>query len=154
MIRTGPTLKAATFAAVIGGAMMVTIAPTATADAMSAYRWKNRPLLVFAPSNSAGALRRQSQLLNGKAAGLRDRDMVVVRVVGDRVSARGGRGPGLSAAALRKRYGVAPGGFRVILVGKDGGAKLSSGAPVSMGRVFRLIDGMPMRRQEMRRRGQ
>lgn len=41
-------------------------------------------------------------------------------------------------------------GFRVRLVGKDGGVKLDSSAPVSVADLFTLIDAMPMRRAEQR----
>ena len=39
--------------------------------------------------------------------------------------------------------------FRVRLIGKDGGEKLDSAAPVSAAALFALIDAMPMRRAEM-----
>ncbi|MEO1710911.1 MAG: DUF4174 domain-containing protein, partial [Pseudomonadota bacterium] len=92
-------------------------------------------------------------IINARRSGFRERDMVVIAVVGNRVQALIGRGPGMSAVALRRRYGVAAGSFRAILVGKDGGVKLSTGSPLSTGRLFGTIDAMPMRRQEMRRRG-
>lgn len=123
-----------------------------TAEAMSAYRWKKRPLVVFAPSAGNPALARQRAIVNASAGGFRSRDMVVVYVIGGRVSAAFGGGPGLSAAALRQRYGVNAGQFRVVLVGKDGGSKLRSAQPISARRLFGVIDAMPMRQQEMRRR--
>ncbi len=130
----------------------VTVGAQTAAEAMSVYRWKNRPLLVFAPSAQSAQLARQRAILSGNSAGLRDRDMVVIYVIGNRVRAQFGRGPGMGAAALRRRYGVPRDQFRAILVGKDTGAKLSSRGPVSVGRIFRLIDSMPMRQREMRGR--
>ena len=44
-------------------------------------------------------------------------------------------------------------GERILLVGKDGGVKLRSEEPVSIQRIFDLIDSMPMRRREMREKG-
>ena len=41
-------------------------------------------------------------------------------------------------------------GFEILLVGKDGGVKLRSPAPVSTRDLFALIDAMPMRQREMR----
>jgi hypothetical protein len=79
--------------------------------------------------------------------------MVIVTVVGDRVTSRFGRGPGMDADRLRERYSVGRRQFRALLVGKDGGVKLSSGRAISANRLFGLIDSMPMRRKEMRRRG-
>ena len=60
-------------------------------------------------------------------------------------------GDGPEAAALRHRLGLPAKTFRVVLVGKDGGAKLASDAPIPPSRLFGTIDAMPMRRQEMRR---
>ena len=77
--------------------------------------------------------------------------MAVVVVSGNRVSTVMGPAPGRGATAefFRKTYGSSA---RVVLVGKDGGIKLSSRQAVSAGRLFGLIDSMPMRQDEMRRR--
>lgn len=42
-------------------------------------------------------------------------------------------------------------GFKVRLIGKDGGEKLSSTTPVTMPELFAVIDQMPMRQREMER---
>jgi hypothetical protein len=54
-------------------------------------------------------------------------------------------------ADVRRRFGVAAGSFRVVLLGKDGGVKLRSSEPLAVDRLDSLIDGMPMRRLEMQR---
>ena len=41
----------------------------------------------------------------------------------------------------------------MLLVGKDGGEKLRTTEVPDLAAVFGLIDGMPMRREEMRERG-
>ncbi|MBW4517481.1 MAG: DUF4174 domain-containing protein [Timaviella obliquedivisa GSE-PSE-MK23-08B] len=47
---------------------------------------------------------------------------------------------------------MAPGKFTVILVGKDGTEKQRSQTPIDPATIFRTIDAMPMRQQEMRDR--
>jgi hypothetical protein len=42
-------------------------------------------------------------------------------------------------------------GFCVTLIGKDGQEKFKSDRPVDPEALFSLVDGMPMRRHEMRR---
>ena len=42
------------------------------------------------------------------------------------------------------------GGFRISLIGKDGGVKNEWREPATPTEVFSLIDAMPMRREEMR----
>ena len=59
---------------------------------------------------------------------------------------------GSEAASLRSRFHVAPGTFAVVLVGKDGGEKFRATHPVSAAELTTLVDAMPMRQQEMRRR--
>lgn len=103
-------------------------------------RWNLRPVLVFSPSGEYPDFLRQEELLAIDADGLAERDVRVVRVLGD------------SDAALRARYRAPMEAFTVILIGKDGGEKLRSGEPVTTGELFALIDTMPMRQQEMRRR--
>ncbi len=116
---------------------------------MSAYKWHNRPLLIFAPSAKAQDFGRQKAIVAANQPGFRERDMVVIYVTGDNVSTDLGQGPGRSALALRTAYGIDNDQFRAILIGKDGGAKLWSSKPVSAARLFGLIDSMPMRQQEM-----
>ena len=126
---------------------------TAQAGPLSRYRWQNRPLLVFAPTASTPALREQRALIAASDAGVIERDMVVIIVAGDSVETQFGGRVAASASTLRRRYGVSSDAFRVLLVGKDGGVKLTRTSPTAMSAIFRLIDAMPMRRDEMRQRG-
>lgn len=124
----------------------------APASAMSEYKWKSRPLLVFAPAAASPELARQRAIVAGLRPAFQDRQIVVIYIAGDQVSAELGSGPGLDAESLRARYGVAKGAFRAVLVGKDGGLKLSSPTPIPATTLFRTIDAMPMRRDEMGKR--
>lgn len=145
--------QATMLAALALGTVGLAVSTHSDAQAMSAYKWKNRPLLVFAPAAGGASMQRQLSIVRANFGGFRRRDMVVVVVRGNRVSMALGRGQRLNAKALRQRYGVSASAFRAILVGKDGGAKISSGTPLNAGRLFQTIDAMPMRRDEMRRRG-
>jgi hypothetical protein len=101
------------------------------AQAMTPYRWKMRPLVFFAPSGAQSDFARQMRIFEARRQGLKDRNMAVVGVSGDNVTVPLGPRPGLGAEALRRRYGIARNEFRVRLIGKDGGVKLSSGSAVS-----------------------
>ncbi len=133
----------------VGAAISAVHGPGAAA--MSAYQWKKRPLLVFAPAATSPDLQRQRGIVAQYGPAFQDRHMVVVYVIGDTVTAELGPGPGMTAAALRARYGVATGAFRAVLVGKDGGTKLSSQGPLAAATLFSTIDAMPMRKNEMKR---
>ncbi|MEH2276413.1 MAG: DUF4174 domain-containing protein [Nostoc sp.] len=121
---------------------------------LSSQKWKNRVLLVFAPSVDNHTYQQQMQLLQEHNSGFADRDLVLVQVLATDES-YANRQPidKPSAAKLRDRFGVDKGNFRVILVGKDGGVKRSDATPVQATAIFKEIDAMPMRQQEMQKRG-
>ena len=120
---------------------------------LSSQKWKNRVLLVFAPSVDNHIYQQQMQLLQKHNKDFADRDLVLVQVLATDES-YANRQPidDSSAAKLRDRFGVDKENFRLILVGKDGGVKRSDATPVQATAIFEEIDAMPMRQQEMQQR--
>ena len=121
----------------------------------------HRVLLLFAPSDRDPRYVQQMQMLAHHGAEMKERDLVLIPVVteaGPQITAetlRVIRGPGLSdeeQLLARQRFHLAPEAFATILLGKDGGEKLRVTAPVSMDRLNRTIDAMPMRKDEMKER--
>lgn len=124
------------------------------ADGLASVRWEYRPLLIFTPTDLDKRLSRQTTMLANEAAGLVDRKIAVYIVERDRVfTTFGAPAPAARATTLRRRFRIPDDTFRVVLVGLDGGAKYSEDEPISTDRLFAVIDGMPMRRQELRSRG-
>ncbi len=116
------------------------------------HRWSDRVILLFAPSPEHVAFQRQDHLLDEVRAGVSDRDLVIYRLFEDGgVDPQGQPLPAASVRSLRRAYRPSD-GFTFILIGKDGTEKLRETAVVSMEELFGLIDRMPMRRQEMRRK--
>lgn len=103
--------------------------------------WKHRVVLMSSPDPANPSLERQRTLLSTHAEAMRERDMVVYEVTGGSPEAK----------KLRQHLRIEA-GFTVILIGKDGGEKFRSGEPLEAEQFFRLIDAMPMRRGEIRRR--
>jgi len=122
---------------------------TANADVWEDYAWKSRVLIVYAPDDDAPELAGQRTLLSGDTDAMRERDLVLIEVVGDAIKAVPGPSPDTPAAELRARHGISPDQFGLVLVGKDTGVKLRSDTPVASSDIFSLIDAMPMRRREM-----
>jgi hypothetical protein len=119
----------------------------------SNYRWKNRVLIVFAPDTGNPFFRRQISEITSHQAGVAERDMVVIQVIGDHRAEVNGKSDSIfKVAAIRDGYGVNKKQFRTILVGKDGGEKLRSSEFIPMAEIFSTIDAMPMRQSEMRER--
>lgn len=115
---------------------------SATRDPLAAQRWRARTLVVSAPSAGDAGLKAQRAALGPVRDGLAERHLVVMEAVG----------PGPEASALRKRLNLPPDSFRAVLIGKDGGTKLVSEAPIPPQTLFAAIDAMPMRQEEMRAR--
>ena len=126
----------------------------ADANPLSEFRWKNRPLLVFAADADDPDAQQTRRALGASACELRDRDMVIGWIL-ERGEGRLGEAflDAMSADALRSRLRIRQGEFAAVLIGKDGGVKARYAKAPDLEEVFALIDGMPMRRSEMRQRG-
>lgn len=109
----------------------------ATDTNLSEFKWKKRPVIIFADSKDDPAFVEQMELLASRAEELNDRDVVVI--VDTDPDAR-------SAIRLRMR----PRGFMLTLVGKDGDVKLRKPFPWDVREITRSIDKMPMRQREIR----
>jgi len=114
------------------------------------YRWKNRLLFLFSPSSEIPAYQSLNRELNRNHDGVRDRDILVFRILEQGSSAMDSQEISPQGTInLRRRFGVNQGTFTVVLVGKDGGVKMQRPGPVSLSDIFGLIDSMPMRQREM-----
>jgi hypothetical protein len=110
-------------------------------DPLAGYRWRSRIAVIFGSEPNEARVAEQKQIVASMGSGAGERDLVVVEYLGDTAVAR----------TMRAKLGAPGEGFHVVLVGKDGGAKLSSAQPIPAGKLVATIDAMPMRRQEMRR---
>lgn len=141
--------------------VLLSMTPQAPAQTLASLVDKNRILLLFASTGQDPRLRRQLSLLSHHGRELEDRDLILLPVLAQPGppatpdTLRTFRPPVLSDAeqlTLRHRFHVAGPDFLVILLGKDGREKLRSSTPIPLEHLARIIDAMPMRRQEMRER--
>lgn len=118
------------------------------------HLWKDRLLLLFAPSEENEALHRQLDLLTAKEAKVTERDLKIYRIYpGTTQHPTGKTLPKSFSSKLYRKYEInAADGFILLLIGKDGTEKLRSSKVTPPKRIFQLIDRMPMRRREMRQR--
>lgn len=116
------------------------------------YRWKNRLVLIFAPSIEDSFYLKQKSEFKGKLAELEERDIITIELLEASISTiaeiplNNGQ-----QSFLRKKFEVID-DFVFILIGKDGTVKLRANELVSSEDLFSLIDSMPMRKEEMRRK--
>jgi hypothetical protein len=134
-----------------GLALLIT--GNALAYDLSPHLWQNR--LLFLVSDSAADPRHaaQREVIDTLRDEVIDRDLVVFELF-----TASGNVDGLvlgadDVAELRTQLGVAPGDRQMILIGLDGGIKRRGELDTELQAVFGQIDGMPMRRQELRERG-
>ena len=111
-----------------------------TLDQLRWLRDKARPIVIVSDAADDSRVAEQVSALDHVKRGLAERDIIVLR------EARTG-------GALRVALGLPDHGFAVVLVGKDGSVKEVWHAPVEPGRVFALVDAMPMRRHEIHGQG-
>jgi hypothetical protein len=104
---------------------------------LSEFKWKQRPVLVFADSANDPAFIEQIELLAQRPEALTERDVVVI--VDTDPEAR-------SAIRLRMR----PRGFMLVLVGKDGDLKIRKPFPQDVREITASIDKMNIRQREIR----
>ena len=138
---------------VFAGLLLSTVPTLHLMADLDEYAWQYRPLLLFAASDQDSFLRQALEEIKARDCEMDDRDIVVgvVLTVGsstidDNVISKH------RAQALRHRFGTDVNQFSAILVGKDGTEKLRVLEPPDLDQLFALIDGMPMRQNEMTQR--
>ncbi|AMM26919.1 DUF4174 domain-containing protein [Variovorax sp. PAMC 28711] len=138
-------------ALLIAAALGLAALPAAAdVNPLVAERWKTRPIVVVVPAQDDPLLRRIDAALKQTATreAFIDREMVLYTVAaGDgrrnAVPLRPAQTRALLAAL--KLDGAGPPTF--LLVGKDGGVKMTEGPSVDLAAVFAEIDRMPMRQR-------
>jgi hypothetical protein len=120
---------------------------------LSQFKWKNRLLFVFAPHSRYPSLIDLKTDMSVQKEEILDRDLIVFQIYETGSSFQDiNEIDNETADKLRREFRVSPGLLTVILVGKDGGVKLRQNEQVNFKQIFLLIDAMPMRREEMRRK--
>ena len=111
-------------------------APADMAD-LSEFRWKKRPVLVFADSENDPAYIEQLESLNARTDELVARDVIVLTDTDP-------------AARSALRLKLRPRGFMLVLVDKDGAIELRKPFPWDVREITRSLDKMSIRQREIR----
>lgn len=120
---------------------------------LNQHQWEHRVLLFFAPDSNHVSLRKQLDLLTQENEKVTDRDLVFYKIyTGEGAGSDGGSLNKIEINAIRRQFEVPDEQFAVILIGKDGTEKLRRLEVVKSKEIFDLIDSMPMRQAEMRRK--
>jgi len=123
------------------------------AQSLDQYRWKSRLVLLFTPSPDNPMFERQVKLLSEQAEALEERKLVLLFITPNGKFEHNDRF--LKKAVVSKLYDKFDANqdqFELILVGLDGYDKFRAVNQITPPSVLNsLIDGMPMRQQELRR---
>lgn len=120
------------------------------AQSLDNYHWKNRILLLVDASPDTETLKKQLAELTSDKKALKERDILIFRVTPDAIYISDGDLSQLKAEKIYEDYGLAASFKGTLLIGKDGSIKLKERFQVSPQQIFDLIDGMPMRKAEMK----
>ncbi|MDW4499566.1 DUF4174 domain-containing protein [Sulfitobacter sp. D35] len=104
---------------------------------LNQFKWKKRPLVVFADTADDPAFAEQMELLRALPEELERRDVVVITDTDP-------------DARSDLRLKLRPRGFMLVIVGKDGGVKLRKPFPWHVREISRSIDKQPERKREIR----
>ena len=113
------------------------------------HQWEHRLILLFAEAPSQTIYQQQMEQLKADSAGLADRDLRIYSFFAQSSQ------PNMSESAreeIQREYNPREEAFLCILIGKDGGVKARKTNLYPREDIFDLIDSMPMRRAEMRRK--
>lgn len=106
---------------------------------LAAFKWRARPVIVFADSPLDPAFQTQLEFISREIDDAIERDIVLITDTDPE-----------TFSELRRE--LRPRGFMMVLVGKDGGVKLRKPFPWNMREIGRTIDKMPMRQREIQER--
>ena len=106
-------------------------------------------MLIIESENARNALyQQQIEALKNDAKGLNERKLVVYWYFNE------GYTTGFSNAINRyetRKNQIAKTDFSITLIGLDGGKKLRQNSILAKEKLFAIIDGMPMRRRELKK---
>ena len=104
---------------------------------LSQFKWKKRPVVIFAESELDPAFIEQMNLLRARPAELIARDVVVITDTKPE-----------PLSDLRRR--LRPRSFMLVLMSKDGTVNVRKPFPWDVREISRSIDKMPIRKREIR----
>ncbi len=137
---------------VLGCLVCVVLTPGLRAQAFSEFQWKNRLFILLTPDLEDPVYKRQIRELRRANEALKERKGLVYSITPE--SIEGDLSEGRPETLRHGRFrGFDPAsGFRLLLIGLDGGVKLQSDRFTSASDLWAIIDAMPMRRIAQKRK--
>tara|TARA_B100001765_G_C19506520_1_gene343268 strand:- start:386 stop:901 length:516 start_codon:yes stop_codon:yes gene_type:complete len=126
------------------------------AQELEAYRWNNRILIVKAEDAQSTEYIKQIDELTNADEKMEDRKLILYQIEGTDFKFTDFKKPkkkqaGFVTDSFSEKYLLTNNTFEVMLIGLDGGVKLRQDEFLDKESLFRLIDSMPMRMNEMKK---
>lgn len=134
--------------------LFITLTQTIEAQSLKDYQWKNRVVLLVAKSSDTHALISQLDVLTVDKKALMERDLIIFRVTPTKIYTSDGTETDMKPLKIYWDCDLDIDFTGIVLLGKDGGVKMRELFEVATSKIFSLIDGMPMRRREIRESGE
>lgn len=115
------------------------------------YKWENR-LLFFIADNESLTLEKNVKLFTENKNELKDRNLIILVMNRTDVFNTDGSKLDVKAEHVYEQFHLMTDYEGILLIGKDGGAKLKKPLPVNPETIYNTIDAMPMRQSELRNR--
>jgi hypothetical protein len=115
---------------------------------MEKHLWENRVLLIYSIDEKSQKLENQLTILREHKKKLLERKIVVYSFT-ERYSFNF-KNKWENSEILYSKFNPKNEAFRVILIGLDGKIKLEQSTILSTEKLFTIIDGMPIRKREIR----
>ncbi|WP_295178955.1 DUF4174 domain-containing protein [uncultured Christiangramia sp.] len=128
---------------------------TSKAQDLQQYQWQNRIIVLYANETELDLLTMQLELLTEEPNELSERKLLVIQAHKDRYKIIFPENSEWVSSSLKGELNIIKKTeFEVFLLGLDGGIKLRQQEILQTEKLFSLIDGMPMRKAEIRRKDQ
>ena len=128
---------------------------TSKAQDLQQYQWENRIIVVYSNETELDLVSKQLELLKKEPNKLSERKILVIQAHKNRYKTIFPENSEWISSSLKDELEISvETDFEVFLLGLDGGIKLRQQEIVQTEKLFSLIDGMPMRKAEIRRKDQ
>lgn len=116
---------------------------------IESYKWEKRVLLIFSDAKNNKKLQQQIEILSKDKKGLKERKLKIYQFSENQFTTDFST-VWLSSALKTEKYKRKSEHFKVVLIGLDGGIKLKQNDLLSLEKLVTMIDGMPMRKREVK----
>ena len=114
------------------------------------HQWKNRLVVVVTNDIKSKEYVDQINILKKELSELEERKIMVYSILPKKYTSGLLNKEWISSTKVYNRLNKKKESFKVFLIGLDGGIKLNQSSVLTKDKLFTLIDGMPMRRQELK----